>query len=118
MGGKIFNSVSAKKGKIRSKFQKSLGKGSLKHSPRNQDTSGVWGDPGTAEQNLTGEKSLGNGKPSKIHCYMGRTEELWGALGFIKADTLKEREKEQQKLKKGEPSDAIKQFMEAMNNPE
>lgn len=118
MGGKIFNSVSAKKGKIRSKFQESTGKESLKHSPRNQGTNGVWGDPGAAEQNLTGEKNLGNGKPSKIHCYMGRTEELWGILGFIKADTLKEREKQQQKLKMGEPSDAIKQIMEQMNSPE
>lgn len=70
----------AKKGKIRSKLQKSGVKESLKHSPRDKDTTGVWGDPGTAEQNLTGEKSLGweqkMGNFSKIHCYAGRTEEF------------------------------------------
>lgn len=49
---------------------------------------------------------------------MCRTEEPWGVLVFIKVDTLKEGEREQQKLKKGEPSDAIKQIMEVMNNPE
>lgn len=69
-------------------------------------------------KNLLERRAWEMGNPSKIHSYMGRTEELWGILEFKKADTLKEREKEQQKFKKGEPRDAIKQIMEVMNNPE
>lgn len=67
---------------------------------------------------LLERRAWGMGNVSKIHSYLSRAEELWGILGFIKAGTLMEREKEQQKFKKGEPRDASKQIMEVMNNPE
>lgn len=75
-----------KEGQNKVRISEVTSEGKFKAQCKGEDTSGVWGDPGTAKQNLTGEKSLGNGNPSEIHCYMGRTEELEGIWGFIKAD--------------------------------